>query len=244
MITKEQILNLSRFYQIDTFTILREYLQLVFLDNLYRMKGMNKIFFKGGTAIRILFGSPRFSEDLDFSTTYPINKIKEVVKKIEVEIQKEIPSLKILPLYSDQETERFRIKYEGKEVKYPLTIRLDFHRVKKIGKTKTSAIRTKFPIIVFPLITHLTAEEILKEKIEALIDRVKGRDFFDVWYLLEKKVPLPKKIPKNRLLEKIKQTSEKKLIIDLTPFLPKNQRGILKSLKRRLMENLINKYGD
>ena len=98
MITKEQILNLSRFYQIDTFTILREYLQLVFLDNLYRMKGMNKIFFKGGTAIRILFGSPRFSEDLDFSTTYPINKIKEVVKKIEVEIQKEIPSLKILPL--------------------------------------------------------------------------------------------------------------------------------------------------
>ena len=41
--------------------------KLIFLSYLYQEPGSEKLLFKGGTALRIVFKSPRFSEDLDFS---------------------------------------------------------------------------------------------------------------------------------------------------------------------------------
>jgi len=236
MITQEQIESLSKLYYIDSFTIKREYLQLVFLSHLYQRKEAKHIYFKGGTAIRLLFESPRFSEDLDFSTTYNKKEIKKIVKDIEKSIQQEIPKLQILSLYSGKETERFRIKYQPDKNKYPLTVRLDFHQVKKVGKIAISPLLTKFPIVIFPLISHLSAEAILEEKINALATRGKGRDFFDVWYLLEKGTPHPKKIDREKILKKIKQLSPSNLNRDLAQFLPKSQRQIVGLLKERLEE--------
>jgi predicted nucleotidyltransferase component of viral defense system len=239
MITQEQIKELSKTFQIDNFTLTREYLQLVFLNYLFQEKEAKKIYFKGGTALRFFFGSPRFSEDLDFSTTHTKKQIRRIVEKVALAIQKEIASLKIIPLYSGKKTERFRIKYEGQQVKYPLVIRLDFHRVKKIGRVTASVLSTKFPIVIFPLIPHLTEEELLKEKIEALASRCKGRDFFDVWYLLEKGVPLPKKVNQAQVLEEIKQVSPTSLRRDLNQFLPSPQREIIKTLKSRLQNHFL-----
>lgn len=234
MITEEQTKQLAKLYQIDEFTIKREYLQLVFLSHLYRLKESSKIFFKGGTAIRLLLGSSRFSEDLDFSTFYSKKEIKEIITKIERSMKIELPEIKILSLYSEKEGERFRIKYQDKYLKYPLTIRLDFHQVKKIGKTAVSPLITKFPIVIFPLILHLSFEEILKEKIEALLTRGKGRDFFDVWFLLEKGI-MTEKTNKEKLIKKIKNFSQKQLEKDLSKFLPVSQRRLLKILKEKLV---------
>src|SRR3972149_1697860 len=103
MITKDQIKNLSEIFQIDEFSIFREYLQLIFLSYLYQEKGASKIIFKGGTALRLLFGSPRFSEDLDFSTNYDDLEITKLIKKIEVKIDRELPSLTINPLHKGKE---------------------------------------------------------------------------------------------------------------------------------------------
>ncbi len=238
MITKTQVDNLSKLLAIDNFTIEREYLQLVFLNYLYQQREARAIYFKGGTAIRLLFGSPRFSEDLDFSTKYSKDEIRKIIKNTEKLICQEIKKLKISPLYSGRDTERFRIKYQAVGFKYPLTIRLDFHRVKKTGETAVSPLETTFPIVIFPLISHLAPEEILKEKIQALMSRCKGRDFFDVWYLFEKGIPFEKKIDRKEILKKINQYPLKKLRRDLSSFLPKPQREIIKTLKSRLIEKL------
>lgn len=235
MITKEQIDTLAKFYQIDRFTIIREYLQLTLLSYLYQKKEGKKFFFKGGTAIRLLFGSPRFSEDLDFSTTYGKKKIRDIVKEIEKSMKQEILEVKILTLYSGKKTERFRIKYEGRETKYPQVVRLDFHRVKKIGKTAISPLLTKFPIALFPLVSHLTEEEILKEKLQALAARAKGRDFFDVWYLRKKGCFIKKKINKRLILKKIETTPQGRLTRELVKFLPKPQRPVIGLLKKELI---------
>jgi len=37
------------------------------LSHLYAQTGSDALAFKGGTALRLLYGSPRFSEDLDFT---------------------------------------------------------------------------------------------------------------------------------------------------------------------------------
>ena len=47
--------------------LLREYLQHLFLTSFYKRAGSENFLFKGGTALKLIFGSPRFSEDLDFS---------------------------------------------------------------------------------------------------------------------------------------------------------------------------------
>lgn len=237
MLTESQIKQLSKLYQIDEFTIKREYLQLVFLSHLYQLKESKKIFFKGGTAIRFFLDSFRFSEDLDFTTTFSRKKIKEIVGMIEKSMRIELPDLKISPLYSGKKGERFRIKYQDKDLKYPLTIRLNFHQVKKINKkaTTNSLMTTKFPLIIFPLISHLTFEEILKEKFEALLTRGKGRDLFDVWFLLEKGVRIKKSFGKEKLLNKIKSFSQRQLEKDLSKFLPISQRRMIKILKTRLI---------
>jgi Uncharacterized conserved protein len=46
--------------------ILREYLQYKTLEIIFNSKAGQKMSFLGGTALRIVYGSSRFSEDLDF----------------------------------------------------------------------------------------------------------------------------------------------------------------------------------
>jgi len=238
MITSSQLQQLAKQYQIDEFTILREYLQLVFLSHLYQQKEGRDILFKGGTALRLLYNSSRFSEDLDFSTTLDKKTIKNLIKKLEKKINMEIKKIKIFSLHSGKDTERYRIIYQGQEIKYPLTIRLDFHRIKKIDKSEVSPLITNFPLVIFPLITHLDIQALFEEKIRASIDRAKARDVFDIWYLLNKGCQIESKKIKEKLIKKIKIISEKELYLGLNKFLPKSQREIIKMLKMLILQRL------
>ncbi len=251
MITKNQIKELSNYYQIDEFTIMREYLQILFLSYLYKEKEADKIYFKGGTALRLLFASTRFSEDLDFSVLCPRGKIKKLIKKLEKLIQKELISVKIFSLHTGKKSLRFRFKYQSPDFKYPFVIRLDFNFVERVEEGVISPLLTKFPIVIFPLINHLSETEILAEKLCAMLTRGRGRDFYDVWFLLEKGVAIDEKLLKQKLkergekfnkkniLNKIKNYSEKQLKIDLQQFLPKSQRKIISILKDRLEKLLV-----
>lgn len=240
MITKDQTKNLADIFQIDKFTILREYLQLLFLSYLYQEREAGKIIFKGGTALRLLFNSPRFSEDLDFSTTYSDKEIEKLLERLEEKLVKEVPGLKISRLYSGKEGIRFKISFNLPELKYPLNIRLDFHRVVSLGDSNISTLTTKFPVLIFPQIQHLSETGIFKEKLEALVTRSKGRDIFDIWFLLSKGVKLPKEGREKKVMEKLKSFSQSSLGKDLGKFLPKAQKGIIPSLKHEL----INKFTD
>jgi len=55
----------------DHVNALREILQEVALLGLWRIKFFEHAAFYGGTALRILFGLDRYSEDLDFSLLKP-----------------------------------------------------------------------------------------------------------------------------------------------------------------------------
>lgn len=73
MIDLETIKILSQKYQIRIDNIIREYFQHLFLSFLYSQKESEDIYFKGGTALKIIYHSPRFSEDLDFSASKNIS---------------------------------------------------------------------------------------------------------------------------------------------------------------------------
>jgi len=243
MITKDQIKNLSEIFQIDEFSIFREYLQLIFLSYLYQEKGASKIIFKGGTALRLLFGSPRFSEDLDFSTNYDDLEITRILTKIEEKINRELPGLTIKPLYKGKEGIRFRITYRQDNFKYPFSIRLDFHSVagshiqKIILNTQISTLTTKFPIMIFPQVFHLSGEGIIIEKFDALESRNKGRDIFDIWFLLSKGTNI--KSFDDKTIKTLKLFPQTTLERDLAKFLPRSQKQVISNLKDETIQLLL-----
>lgn len=166
---------------------------------------------------------------MDFSTNYNDAAITKLIKKIEVKIDRELPNLTIKSLHKGKEGIRFRIIFRNSEFKYPFSIRLDFHRQKSILNTQVSTLTTQFPIMIFPQVFYLSGEGILIEKFEALNSREKGRDVFDIWFLLAKGVTIEKidkKIIKN--IENFPQTLLEK---DLGTFLPRSQKQIIPNLK-------------
>lgn len=67
MLTINQITDFSKQLKITQSVVVREYIQTLFLKELYEEKFSENIFFKGGTAIRLVLGGTRSSEDLDFT---------------------------------------------------------------------------------------------------------------------------------------------------------------------------------
>ena len=74
----EHLQNYERF-------IIREYLQYKILEIIFETPYENKLAFLGGTCLRIVHNSNRFSEDLDFDnfnlSMNDFNEITEIVKK-------------------------------------------------------------------------------------------------------------------------------------------------------------------
>ena len=67
MLTRKQIEKLAHKNRVSLFTQERDYIQAAYLSLLYSRNF--DLIFKGGTCLRIVYGSPRYSEDLDFNST-------------------------------------------------------------------------------------------------------------------------------------------------------------------------------
>ena len=124
MIEANAVEELARRFQTSRDNIAREYCQHLFLSRFYQQEGSEKILFKGGTALRILWNSPRFSEDLDFSGFSVLQKeIEDRVQETLVKIEQEGLSVDI------QESKKTSGGYLGKlffkwEVFYGLKVKI------------------------------------------------------------------------------------------------------------------------
>ncbi|MEK7168723.1 MAG: nucleotidyl transferase AbiEii/AbiGii toxin family protein [Patescibacteria group bacterium] len=228
--------------RIDEFTILREYLQLLVISYIYQEKEAGTIVFKGGTALRLIYGSPRFSEDLDFSTTLSFSEIEEFVTKLKQKIIVEVPEFIFSQIYKGKEGIRYNIKYQSDSLNFPLNLRLDFHIVKDIINIDKSVLTTRFPVLIFPTIYHLNKREILAEKLECLKTRFKGRDIFDIWYLFTSGEAINNKIDVKIYIDKINEFDDNDLVRDLNKFLPLSQRTILPELKKILLHKFRSSF--
>ncbi len=86
MIEVKVLKELANRQQMTMDNIVREYLQHLFLSFLYQEKKSELLLFKGGTALRLVWRSPRFSEDLDF-TGFKIS-IAQIETLMEATLQK------------------------------------------------------------------------------------------------------------------------------------------------------------
>lgn len=251
MITAEQIDEVSKRWKIDGFTIIREYLQILFLLNLYRQKESEKIYFKGGTAIRLLLSSYRFSEDLDFTSEIDdVQKIKQMLLAAHKDCEFEAPNITINSWETKASSLAARLKYITDVAPMPLTIHLEVSlRERPISRVVTQ-VETILPISPYPMVTHMNKEELLAEKVRAFMTRQKGRDIFDIWFLLSKGVVLNGDLIQKKMdyykkkysLEELKQMLGsfplKNLKRDLGQFLPASHRQNIEKFPQMALEKL------
>ncbi len=95
------------------------------------------------------------------------------------------------------------------------------------------------PYIPAYTLMALKKDELISEKIEALVDRKKPRDYFDLYYMLRASLLPDKKVLK-QLLPMIKATKIdfKK---ELREFLPQGHQNIIKDFKK-ILEAEVERY--
>ncbi len=176
--------------------MLKEYIQLMILDYLSATAYVRKISFIGGTNIRLTKGIDRFSEDLDFDckmfseedfikmTDNILQFLRQNGLRVTAKDQMN-PKLKAFrrSIYfqeylfelglSHHREERFLIKVESQDQN--VDYKPELVNIKGCG--------FYFPIPVPP------DAVLCAMKVSAMLDRQKGRDFYDAMFLLSQTLP-------------------------------------------------------
>jgi len=192
----------------DTFkrNYVKEYLQVVILSFIYTHAHYKNLMFYGGSCLRHCYDLPRLSEDLDF-----------IDKENEVDIQKLCADLQDFFSHKynitvDTKVQKFRIT-----LKFPILFQLNLTHAGetnllylKIEVYKEMVQCKKYSIAIIPvfkfgesfLIRTFDLPTLMATKINAILfrkwektdakgnmlARVKGRDYFDLMWYLQKKI--------------------------------------------------------
>lgn len=248
MITLDQVLasypeNLKAFKE----SILKEYLQYKILNSIFNSEYANKLAFLGGTALRIVYGSTRFSEDLDFDnfalTETEFTDLGKIIQKdlmlegLDVEVNTvtrsayrikiRIPKLLFDSGLSTMSEHKILIQVD--------TVPQNFEYVPE------KPLLNKFD--VFTQINVVPKDLLLAQKIFASVNRkrIMGRDFFDIVFLhgvgarpsfsyLKKNIGIDNVADlKKYLLDKTVSLNFEDLARDVEPLLfdPRDKRKVL-----------------
>jgi len=174
----------------DKVNRVREFLQMIALKAMCEKDYFGKVAFTGGTALRVLYGLKRFSEDLDFSL---VSKSGYDFKRLNKEVMREF---KLNGLHADSKPKAEKtvhsmmIKFPGllnelglsafKEQNLSVKFEVDTNPPKG-GKLENTVINKAFILNI----THFDLPSLLATKLHACFFRkyTKGRDFYDLlWY--------------------------------------------------------------
>lgn len=239
MLTKEQLQIIVNRSQTNKLNVFREYAQHLFLSSLYRTKGSEKLLFKGGTAYRIAYKSPRFSEDLDFSTSeINFKQIEELVLKVLEDLEN--VGLKPLIEVSKETTGGYLAKLSISIYEENVIISIQVSQRAGI-KSENNVVDILNEYVSTYQAILLSERIMIGEKIQASLTRSKPRDFYDIYFLL--KNGLLTNNEKNSLV-RVKQVLLKKKIKfkeELSNFLPRSMKMMADSFPKPLI-NEINKF--
>jgi len=239
MLTRNQISEITTKAQTSEENIAREYCQHLFLSSLSQVAGREKLFFKGGTALRIIFNSPRFSEDLDFGIadsdqtaienilTETLGKVYQTGMKIELEEAKITTGGYLSRLIFSWET-------------FNLPVQIEISGRKK--NLKGNLVIAQSEYMPTYSIMLLQTKDLVAEKIQAALSRGKPRDFFDIYFMLRSRMIEPEQ--KKILKEIPKKLAEKNIDLskELKEFLPISMHLIIRefpqALEREIKRNV------
>lgn len=175
--------------------ILREYLQYLMLSIIFSHPIGQKLSFLGGTALRIVYGLTRFSEDIDFDNknlTY--TEFNTLAKHIQKELEREgfCVEIKLVSKLALHCIIKFaNILYDNQFTSHEnekLRITVDTFD-QQVNYDVETFILNKFEVFQRIIVTPKSV--ILAQKLWTVTQRkrLKGRDFYDIMFLLQTTKP-------------------------------------------------------
>jgi predicted nucleotidyltransferase component of viral defense system len=178
----------------------REYLQARILGSLQQAGAMIPLAFHGGTALRFLFASARYSEDLDFAleqspAEYNFRAYLQAIRSIFT-----AEGYQVEPKVSDQKTVQSAfVRFRGLLYELDLSPHRDEVLAVKIevdtnpppGAELTISIVRRYVMLQ---LQHHDRASLLAGKLHAILQRryIKGRDIYDLlWYFGDTNWPAP-----------------------------------------------------
>jgi predicted nucleotidyltransferase component of viral defense system len=174
----------ARELKIDKTQVVREHWELIVLKGLYDSPFGRYLVFKGGTALRLTYGSPRFSEDLDFSLIKDMlkGKFSLIMKKIIASF----PEMALTDLEEKYYTYLAEIKVTQNYLPFPFRIKIEISK-REIKNYQWELKLLSSPTTVIQAMGQVvTLEQIYKDKLACLKGRAKPKDLFDLWYISQK----------------------------------------------------------
>jgi hypothetical protein len=180
--------------------VAREYLQARFLGALQRAGAMIPLAFHGGTALRFLYATARYSEDLDFALESARSQydLRAYLRAIQTELQAE--GYAVTVRVSDRKV------VHGARVRFPgllyeldlsphrdetLAVKLEVDTNPPAGAGLATTVVRRHVILQ---LQHHDRASLLAGKLHAILQRpyLKGRDLYDLlWYLSDPDWPAP-----------------------------------------------------
>ena len=235
MLSADELRRLSTRSQTTGLNTAREYAQHVFLSYLYQKRSSEKLLFKGGTALRIIYGSPRYSEDLDYTASRMTDtEVRQAIEGAIGDMRKE--GFEVSMEYN-KTSGGWLVLLETKVASWPVRVELNLSRRKEASKGEFHLIAS--PYTPPYTINALSEEELVAEKIEALLSRKKPRDYYDLYYILRSSLNKKPAIKKKReLMECAEGMDDTKIKKELKTFLPASYQPVAANLKNNLKKEL------
>jgi len=239
MISTTALRTLATKLQTTELNVRREYFQHLFLSYFYQQPLTDQIYFKGGTALRMLYGSPRFSEDLDFSssvmvaqsaTISDIRAPEDAILGTLADIARENIVVDITESQTTSGGYLAIITFRGDHPPVSVQIEISLRGGEKQGEAATiiSDLVPAYAIIA------LSREQFVDEKIQALLFRKKARDFYDLYFILRANLlPAHKRGILPPVLETLRQ-SRIDFEQELKEFLPRSHWAVIRSFPASL----------
>lgn len=159
----------------------QEIFEIEVLEKLKNARLLEPLVFIGGTMLRLCHELNRYSMDLDFWLIKKVN-IKNYYKDT-------ISTLEKAYTITDAQIKFYTILIELKSENYPRKLKIEIRKENKKCEYEEKIAFSKFSNIQV-LLKAATMEQMMKNKIEAFINRGEIRDCFDIEFLLRKGVPL------------------------------------------------------
>ncbi len=191
MLTRNMLMEYRETTGFNLGQIEKDYIQHIFLINLYR-RISDELIFKGGTALQKCYGLDRFSEDLDF-TLFKNISLDDTIDRVTRGMNLFGCDAESKKLREEDRSIIFQIKAKGplfdgreKSITY---LQIEISRREDIYlptlQTNVTPLYRDLPPYMVNL---MNPSEIMAEKIRAILSRERARDLYDLYFLIKKRV--------------------------------------------------------
>ena len=221
----------------DFFNQYRENTIIEVVQTLAKSKAGSQIVFKGGTALKLFYDLPRYSEDIGYDSLPGVSpqKLMDIIKNLCKKRRWEITddAVKFYTLLVE-------LRFRGPERSFHIKIEIS---------TRENELKTAImPLRGVPVLT-LEPSFLMTEKLLTFLDRQAGRDIFDSWFILKSAYPLEEALIEtafgNRaeffqaMLNTIKKADSKKILRNTGKLLNQDYRNWIKTSFLSDFERLI-----